>query len=65
MEIILIFLTGTLMGAFNLGFFFLGYYLRGKKADDEGVAVTDRNGDFIKDMARWRAFNGGVNGNNS
>ena len=65
MEIILIFLTGTLMGAFNFGFFCLGYYLKGKKNNDEGVAVTDRNSDFIKDMAKWRAFNGGVNGNNS
>lgn len=58
MTVILIFLVGTLMGAFNFGFFLLGYHIRGKKPTDEGVTLTEKNQDFIKEMAKWRAFGG-------
>ena len=60
MQVILILLTGTLMGAFNLGFFMLGYYIRSKKPSDEGVTVTKENKEFIEEMMRWRNYNGGI-----
>lgn len=60
MEIILIILTGILMGAFNLGFFILGYYVRGKKTNEEGVTVTNENREFIEEMMKWRNYNGGM-----
>ena len=60
MTVILILLTGTLMGAFNLGFFMLGYYIRSKKPSDEGVTVTKENKEFIEEMMRWRNYNGGI-----
>ena len=60
MEIILIILTGTILGAFFIGFFFLGYYLGSKntKENQDGLVVTENNKDFVKDMALWRQFNG-------
>lgn len=60
MTVILILLTGTLMGAFNLGFFMLGYYIRSKKPSDEGVTVTKENKEFIEEMMKWRNYNGGI-----
>lgn len=60
MTIVLILLTGTLMGAFNLGFFMLGYYIRSKKPSDEGVTVTKENQDFIEEMMKWKNYNGGM-----
>lgn len=59
MQAILIVLCGILMGAFNLGFFMLGYYLRGQKPSEEGVTVTKENKEFIEEMMRWRNYNGG------
>lgn len=60
MEIILIILTGTILGAFFIGFFFLGYYLGSKntKEKQDGLVVTDNNKEYVKDMALWRQFNG-------
>lgn len=60
MEIILIILTGAILGAFFIGFFFLGYYLGSKKSKEnqEGLVVTDNNKEYVKDMALWRQFNG-------
>ena len=60
MEIILIILTGTILGAFFIGFFFLGYYLGSKntKENQAGLVVTDNNKEYVKDMALWRQFNG-------
>lgn len=57
MEIILILLTGTLMGAFNFGFFCLGYYVRGKKNDDK-VEITEDNKDAIKEIMDWLGYGG-------
>ena len=48
------------MGAFNLGFFILGYYVRGKKTNEEGVTVTNENREFIEEMMKWRNYNGGM-----
>ena len=58
MNIILIILTGTLMGAFNFGFFLLGYHFGMKKVPEEGVTVTKDNQDFIKEMMAWRSYGG-------
>ena len=58
MEIILILLTGTLMGAFNFGFFCLGYYVRGKKQNEEAVKITKENAELVAEMMNWRAYGG-------
>ena len=47
------------MGAFNFGFFMLGYYIRGKQPE-EGVTVTKDNKEFITEMMKWRNYNGGI-----
>ena len=60
MQVILIVLCGILMGAFNLGFFMLGYYVRDKKPSEEGVTVTKENKEFIEEMMKWRNYNGGI-----
>ena len=57
MEIILIILAGILMGAFNFGFFLLGYYVRSKKKEEDAVVVTEENRDFIEEMMKWRNYN--------
>ena len=48
------------MGAFNLGFFMLGYYIASKKPNEEGVTVTKENQNFIEEMMRWKNYNGGI-----
>lgn len=48
------------MGAFNFGFFMLGYYIRGTKPTDDGVTVTKENQQFIEEMMKWRNYNGGI-----
>lgn len=58
MEIVLIFLVGTLMGAFNFGFFCLGYYVRSKKPDENAVEMTEQNKEAIKGIADWLNFTG-------
>ena len=60
MELILIVLCGVLMGAFNLCFFLLGYYVRSKKTSEDGLVATKENREFIEEMMRWRNYNGGV-----
>lgn len=57
MEIILIILTGTLLGAFNFLFFCLGFYVRGKRNDD-AVKLTKENAEFVKQMMEWRTYGG-------
>ena len=60
MEIILIVLCGILMGAFNFGFFMLGYYVRGKMPSEDGLVATKENQQFIEEMMKWRNYNGGI-----
>ena len=60
MQVVLIVLCGILMGAFNLGFFLLGYFVASKKPVEDGVTVTKENQDFIEEMMRWKNYNGGV-----
>ena len=58
MNLILIILCGILMGAFNLGFFMLGYYLRSKKPDDKTVELTKDNAEAVKELMRWMNYGG-------
>lgn len=58
MNLILIVLCGILMGAFNFGFFILGYYVHSKKQPENGVVATNENKDFIEEMMKWRNYNG-------
>ena len=58
MEIILIVLTSAIISAFFIGFFLLGYYVRDKKPNNEGVTVTEQNKEFIEEMMRWRNYGG-------
>lgn len=59
MNLILIMLCGILMGAFNFGFFLLGYFVRSKKpVEEEGLKVTKENAEFIDEMMRWRMYGG-------
>ena len=58
MNFILIMLVGTLMGAFNFGFFLLGYYVRTKREPKEGIELNKNNAEFIDEMMKWRNYGG-------
>lgn len=58
MNLILIVLCGILMGAFNFGFFCLGYYVRDKKKDDDVLEVTNKNAESVKKMMEWMNYGG-------
>jgi hypothetical protein len=58
MNLILIVLCGVMMGAFNFGFFCLGYYVKSKQPADDGVKLTKDNADFIEEMMKWRQYGG-------
>ena len=60
MEIVLIILTSAIIGAFFVGFFFLGYFFGRNNTENskDGLKITEKNKDFITDMALWRSFNG-------
>lgn len=58
MNLILIMLCGILMGAFNFGFFILGYYVKSRKQESDGLVVTNENKDFVEEMQKWRNYNG-------
>lgn len=58
MNVILIFLCSILMGAFNFAFFCLGYYVRGKKPNEEAVKITKENAELVAEMMNWRAYGG-------
>ncbi len=58
MNVILIFLCGILMGAFNFGFFCLGYLYRDRKPVEDGVTVTKDNAELINEMMKWRQYGG-------
>lgn len=59
MELALIILSGILMGAFNFGFFLLGYYIRSKKKDEDAITVTEQNKDALKSIYDWVNYKGG------
>jgi len=56
MNFILIMLCGILMGAFNFGFFCLGYYVRSKKKEDNAVQLDAENGEAIKNLLNWMKY---------
>ena len=56
MNLILIFLTGTLMGAFNLAFYLYGVHIGERKSPDDAVTVTKQNKEFIKQLMEWRNY---------
>lgn len=58
METVLTLLTGVLMGAFNFGFFCLGYYLGTRKKPEDGMELTEKNAEFVKEMMNWRMYGG-------
>ena len=58
MNLILIVLTGTLMGAFNFASFCLGYYVHSKRPNHDELKVTKENADLIKEMMEWRMYGG-------
>ena len=46
------------MGAFNFGFFLLGYYVHSKVEPKEGIELTKDNAEFVDEMMKWRAYGG-------
>lgn len=58
MELALIILCGILFGAFNFGFFCLGYYIRSKKPDENAINITEQNKEAIKGIADWLNYSG-------
>ena len=48
------------MGAINIVFFLLGYYVRSKKTTEDGLVATKENQQFIEEMMKWRNYNGGI-----
>ena len=55
-EIVYIFMTSAIMGAFNLAFFLYGVHVGKKKSQEDGVTVTKENQDFIKQLMEWRNY---------
>lgn len=58
MNLILIVLCSILMGAFNFGFFCLGYFVRSKKQNEEAVKITKENAKLVAEMLNWQAYGG-------
>lgn len=58
MEIILIILTGILMGAFNFGFFLLGMFVEKKRPKEDRVNVDESNMETLKGLAEWIGYGG-------
>lgn len=56
MEVILIVIAGILMGAFNVGFFLLGYHFHKKEENQNAVVLDSKNKDAIKDMVEWMNY---------
>lgn len=61
MEIFILFLTSTLLGAFFVGFFLLGYHIGKKqtKKDDKQVVIKNEEElKFLKELAEWSNYKG-------
>lgn len=59
MNLILIVLCGTLMGAFNVGFFMLGYLYRDKyQKKPDAVEITNDNKEAVKELIEWIGYGG-------
>lgn len=46
------------MGAFNFGFFCLGYYIRDKKPVEKEEVMVGKTKDALKDISKWINYNG-------
>ncbi|MBR3062349.1 MAG: hypothetical protein IKG65_08080 [Exiguobacterium sp.] len=46
------------MGAFNFGFFLLGYYVCTKREPKDGIELNKANAEFIDEMMKWRNYGG-------
>lgn len=57
MNIILIFLVGILMGAFNFAFYLYGVHVGQKKTED-AVTVDDTNKEAFKQLMEWQSYGG-------
>ena len=44
------------MGAFNFGFFCLGYYARSKKKEENAVQLDASNSEAIKNLLNWMNY---------
>lgn len=61
MEIFILFLTSTLLGAFFVSFFLLGYHIGKKqtKKDDKQVVIKNEEElKFLKELAEWSNYKG-------
>jgi len=58
MEIVLIMLTGTLMGALLVGAFYLGVKHGETKQTTDAVELNDRNKEAISEMVKWLNYGG-------
>lgn len=58
MEIILLILVGTIMGAINVAFFLLGTYFAKKKENEGSLTVDKNNKDAIKGIMEWMNYRG-------
>lgn len=59
MEVILIVLTSTLMGAFFVGFFLLGVYVGKKKVNNSKIPeLTEQNKEYVKGIATFFDYRG-------
>lgn len=60
MNVIFIILVGILMGAIDLGFFLLGYFLGKKRTQESDAIVLDKdNVEVVKDINQWKNYMGG------
>jgi len=58
MEIILIILTGLMMGCLLLSSFYLGYLLGGKQKDANAITLTKDNVEYIRELTDWMNYKG-------
>lgn len=58
MELILILLVSTLMGAFFVGFFLLGVYVGRKQGKDKLPELTEQNKEYVKGIATFFDYRG-------
>lgn len=58
MELTLIILCGILFGAFNFGFFCLGYYICTKQPQEDVIKINDKNKKAFKQINDWANYQG-------
>ena len=59
MNVILIMIAGILMGAFNFGFFILGYLYSDKyQKKPDTVELNEDNKEAVKELIEWIGYGG-------